>query len=142
MANEQSTITAETIVDAPLEKVWKAWTTPDDITQWNNASDEWYTPSADNNLTEGGEFIYRMEARDGSFAFDFSGTYKKIVEHELLEYILADDRKVSVAFEENEGKTKVTETFEPEEENPAEAQKQGWQAILDNFKKYVEGKAS
>ncbi len=138
MANAQSTITVETIVDSPLEKVWKAWTTPEDITQWNNASDDWYTPSADNDLTEGGDFIYRMEARDGSFGFDFSGTYNKIVEQEVLEYILTDNRKVSVAFEEKEGKTKVTETFEPESENPVDTQQQGWQAILDNFKKYVE----
>ncbi|WP_373516125.1 SRPBCC domain-containing protein, partial [Persicitalea sp.] len=91
-------------------------------------------------LKEGGEFLFRMEARDGSFGFDFSGTYKKIEEKELLEYALIDDRKVSVAFEESEGQTTVRETFEPETDNPVETQKEGWQAILDNFKKYVESK--
>ncbi len=138
MTNETNPITVETTIDAPLENVWKAWTTPEDIVKWNNASDDWYTPSAENDLTEGGKFVFRMEARDGSASFDFSGTYATIQEKELLEYRLIDDRKVSVAFEESDGKTKVTETFAPETENSVEAQKQGWQAILDNFKKYVE----
>ena len=140
MANEQNSITVETTIDAPVEKVWKAWTTPEDIVKWNNASDDLYTPSADNDLTVGGEFMYKVEARDGSFSFDFSGTYEKIEEKKLLEYALIDQRKVSVAFEETDGKTKVTETFEPEAENPADVQQAGWQAILDNFKKYLEKK--
>ncbi|MPR32687.1 SRPBCC family protein [Salmonirosea aquatica] len=138
MANENNTITVETTIDAPLDQVWKCWTTPENIRQWNNASDDWYTPSADNDLTEGGKFVFRMEARDGSFGFDFTGTYQTVKEKELLEYVLTDDRKVSVAFGESDGQTKVTETFEPESENTVEMQQAGWQAILDNFKKYVE----
>ena len=138
MTDENKNVSVETTIDAPVDKVWKCWTTPEDIVQWNSASDDWYTPKADNDLTEGGEFLFRMEARDGSFGFDFSGTYDKIEEKKLLEYALTDNRKVSVAFEESDGKTTVTETFEPEKENPVEIQQQGWQAILDNFKKYVE----
>lgn len=139
MADEKDTITVETTIDAPLEKVWKAWTTPEDIVQWNNASDDWFTPSADNDLTVGGKFVFRMEARDGGSSFDFSGTYQTIQEKELLEYALIDNRKVTVAFTtETDGQTKVTETFEPETENSNAAQQQGWQAILDNFKRYVE----
>jgi uncharacterized protein YndB with AHSA1/START domain len=138
MTNEINPITVETTINAPLENVWKAWTTPEEIVKWNNASDDWYTPSAENDLTEGGKFVFRMEARDGSASFDFSGTYVTIKEKEWLEYRLIDDRKVTVGFEEADGKTKVTETFAPETENSAEAQKQGWQAILDNFRQYVE----
>lgn len=138
MTNEKENFTVETMIDAPLDTVWKCWTTPDDIVQWNNASDDWFTPSADNDLTEGGKFVFRMEARDGSSSFDFTGTYQKIREKQLLEYALIDDRKVTVTFEETDGQTKVTETFEPDAENPTEVQQQGWQAILDNFKKYVE----
>lgn len=139
MTDEKKNSSVETTIDAPVDKVWKCWITPEDIVQWNNASDDWYTPKADNDLTEGGEFVYKMEARDGSFSFDFSGTYQKIEEKKLLEYALTDGRKVSVAFEETGKKTKVTETFEPEAESAVDTQQQGWQAILDNFKKYVEG---
>lgn len=138
MANEKENFTVGTTIDAPLDTVWKCWITPEDIVQWNNASDDWFTPSADNDLTEGGKFVFRMEARDGSSSFDFTGTYQKIREKELLEYALIDDRKVTVAFEETGGQTKVTETFERDAENPTEVQQQGWQAILDSFKKYVE----
>lgn len=140
MPDEKKNISVETTIDAPVNQVWKCWTTPEDIVQWNNASDDWYTPKANNDLTEGGEFVFKMEARDGSFSFDFSGTYEKIEEHKLLQYVLIDGRKVSVAFEESNGQTKVTETLEPETENTVEAQEEGWQAILDNFKKYVESK--
>jgi len=140
MADEKIDPSVETTIDAPLDEVWKCWLTPEDIVQWNNASDEWYTPKADNDLTVGGKFVYKMEARDGSFGFDFSGTYEKIEEKKLLEYVLTDGRKVSVAFEESAGTTTVTETFEPEAENTVETQKAGWQSILNNFKKYVENK--
>jgi uncharacterized protein YndB with AHSA1/START domain len=140
MANDKNSITVEATIDASLTKVWKCWTTPEDIVQWNNASDDWYTPSADNDLIEGGKFVFRMEARDGSFSFDFSGTYQTIKEKELLEYVLADNRKVSVAFTESDGQTNVTEIFEPETENTMELEQQGWQAILNNFKRYVEKK--
>lgn len=141
MADEKENISVETTIEAPLEKVRKCWITPEDIVQWNNASDDWYTPKADNDLKEGGEFLFRMEARDGSFGFDFTGTYKKVEEKKLLEYALTDGRKVSVAFAESDGQTTVTETFDPETDNPIETQKQGWQAILDNFKKYVESES-
>ena len=140
MADEKKNTSVETTIDAPVNQVWKSWTTPEDIVQWNNASDDWYTPKADNDLKEGGEFVYKMEARDGSFSFDFSGTYEKIEEEQLLEYALTDGRKVSVTFEESDGQTLIRETFEPETENTVETQQEGWQAILDNFKKYVEGK--
>lgn len=141
MADVQKNIEIETTIDAPVEKVWKAWITPEDIVKWNNASDDWFTPSADNDLKEGGEFMYRMEAKDGSFGFDFSGKYNKVKEQELLEYILSDDRKATVTFAKKDGKTTVAQSFEPEPdaENDIETQKAGWQAILDNFKKYVEG---
>lgn len=140
MADKKKNISVETTIGAPVDQVWKCWITPEDIVQWNNASDDWYTPKADNDLKEGGEFVFKMESRDGSFSFDFSGTYQKIEDKKLLEYALIDGRKVSVAFEESDSKTKVTETFEPEEDNSVETQQEGWQAILDNFKKYVENK--
>lgn len=141
MADAQKNIEIETTIDAPIDKVWKAWITPEDIVKWNNASDGWFTPSADNDLKEGGEFMYRMEAKDGSFGFDFSGKYNKVKEQELLEYVLSDDRKATVTFAKKDDRTTVAQTFEPEAEavNDAETQKAGWQAILDNFKKYVEG---
>jgi uncharacterized protein YndB with AHSA1/START domain len=140
MADEKRDTSVETTINAPLDEVWRCWLTPEDIVQWNNASDQWYKPKAENDLTVGGKFVYKMEARDGSFSFDFSGTYEKIEEKKLLEYVLTDGRRVSVAFEESVGTTTVTETFEPEAENTLETQKAGWQSILDNFKKYVENK--
>ncbi len=139
MADGKKKISVETTIDAPVDRVWKCWTTPEDIVKWNNASDDMYTPEADNDLSVGGEFVFKMEARDGSFSFDFSGTYTEIRDHELLEYSLIDGRKVLVTFDDSEEGTKVTEIFEPEEENTVETQRKGWQAILDNFKKYVEG---
>ena len=140
MADEKRDTSVETTINAPLDEVWRCWLTPEDIVQWNNASDQWYKPKAENDLTVGGKFVYKMEARDGSFSFDFSGTYEKIEEKKLLEYVLTDGRRVSVAFEESVGTTTVTETFEPEAENTLETQKAGWQSILDNYKKYVENK--
>jgi uncharacterized protein YndB with AHSA1/START domain len=108
--------------------------------QWNNASDDWHTPSATSDLKEGGKFTSRMEAKDGSFGFDFGGTFTKVVPQKNLEYVIGDGRKVSVKFEEQDGKILITETFEAEGQNPIEMQQQGWQAILDNFKKYTESK--
>lgn len=125
-------------IDAGIEKVWKYWTEPRHITNWNTATDEWHTPKAENDLKEGGRFVYRMEAKDGSFGFDFGGEYTEIREKELLAYKLDDGRKAKVSFEEKDEKVTLTEEFEVEDQNPVEMQKEGWQAILSNFKKYTE----
>jgi uncharacterized protein YndB with AHSA1/START domain len=136
----KTTITIEATVKAPVEKVWKTWSTPEDITQWNNASDDWHTLFAENDLRTGGKFSSRMEAKDGSMGFDFAGVYDKVIPNELIEYTIGDGRKVKITFSANGDETKVTETFEAENENPIEMQKSGWQSILDNFKKYTETK--
>tara|TARA_R110002020_G_scaffold375008_2_gene586265 strand:+ start:2941 stop:3360 length:420 start_codon:yes stop_codon:yes gene_type:complete len=131
-------IEVKTNINAGLDKVWEYWTAPKHIEKWNNASDDWITPKAENDLNKGGRFVYRMEAKDGSFGFDFGGTYTEVKTNEFLAYILDDDRKVTVKFEEKNDKIELTETFEPENQNPTQMQKDGWQAILDNFKKYTE----
>ncbi|KAA9333642.1 SRPBCC family protein [Adhaeribacter soli] len=136
--SEKISITIETTVNAPVEKVWQFWTEPEHITQWNNASNDWHTPRAENDLRAGGKFLSRMEAKDGSFGFDFEGTYDKVKPNELITYSLGDGRKVKIDFTTNGSETKVAETFDAEDTNSAEMQRQGWQAILDNFKKYVE----
>src|SRR5687767_1270200 len=132
-------ITVESTIDAPIEKVWKAWTTPEDIQRWNNANDDWHTPHAENDLRTGGKFLARMEAKDGSFGFDFGGTYDEVIPHKRIAYTMGDGRQVSVSFDGIDGKTKVIETFDAEDQNSIELQRNGWQAILDNFKKYTEG---
>ena len=131
-------ITITTFVDAPREKVWEFWTTPEHIMEWNHASDDWHCPASTNDLRVGGTFSATMAANDGSASFDFSGTYTDVIEPELIEYMLGDERKVSVVFEEENEGTLVTETFDPEGENSPEMQKAGWQSILDNFRDYVE----
>ena len=131
-------ITVETTINAPVEKVWKLWSAPEHITKWNNASDDWHTPFAENDLQPGGKFLARMEAKDGSFGFDFGGVYDKVKENELIEYTIGDGRKVIVNFTGNDNETKVVESFEAEGTNSIELQRGGWQAILDSFKKYVE----
>ena len=133
-------ITVQTKVQLPLESAWKAWTEPAHIVNWNHASDDWHTPLAENDLKPGGRFSYRMEARDGSFGFDFGGTYDEVRENEYIAYTLEDGRKVNISFREKNGMTEVRETFEPESENPVDMQRQGWQAILDNFRKYAENR--
>ncbi len=141
MTNENKiSITIETSVEAPIEKVWKYWTEPAHITQWNRASDDWHTPRAENDLRVGGKFSSRMEARDGSIGFDFSGEYDAVTPIEYIEYTIGDGRNVKIFFENEGNSTKVKEIFEAEETNSVEMQKGGWQAILDNFKKYTEGK--
>ncbi len=137
MESNQS-ITVHAVVDAHLAKVWEKWTSPDDIQQWNNASDDWHTPHAENDLTPGGQFLFRMEAKDGSMGFDFIGIYDAVKPHELIEYTLADGRKVKVTFAAEGDKTRVSETFDAESVHPADMQQAGWQAILNNFKKYCE----
>jgi uncharacterized protein YndB with AHSA1/START domain len=134
----RTAITVETTVHAPIEKVWEYWTGPKHITQWNNASDDWHTPYVENDLRVGGNFLSRMEARDGSFGFDFGGTYDEVKTNELIAYTLGDDRKVKIIFSPSGNGIRVVETFDAENENPIEIQKGGWQSILDNFRKYVE----
>jgi uncharacterized protein YndB with AHSA1/START domain len=131
-------VTVETTVSAPVQKVWKLWSEPEHITKWNSASEDWHTPRAENDLRTGGKFSSRMEAKDGSFGFDFGGMYNNVVTNELIEYTMEDNRTVSVRFTANGNETTVTETFDAENQNPVEMQRMGWQAILDNFKKYVE----
>lgn len=131
-------ITIGVTIEAPVNKVWSCWITPENIKQWNFASDDWICPQASNNLAVGQKFNYRMEARDGSMGFDFEGRYTAIKENELIEYEMDDNRKVQVVFTEKDGATELKETFETEEVHSAEMQKQGWQSILNNFKKHVE----
>jgi uncharacterized protein YndB with AHSA1/START domain len=131
-------ITVEATIQVPLEKVWKFWTEPEHITKWNNASDDWHTPFAENDLRTGGKFVSRMEAKDGSAGFDFGGVYDEVILHQVIAYTMGDGRKVEITFHGDETQTKVTETFDAETTHPSEYQQQGWQSILDNFKKYVE----
>lgn len=135
---EKTKITVKAIVNAPVEKVWEYWTDPQHITKWCNASDDWHAPKAENEVHTGGKFSTRMEAKDGSMGFDFGGVYDEVKRNELLEYTMDDGRTVSIIFEANDNATDITETFEAETENPVEMQRGGWQAILDNFKKYTE----
>src|SRR5215467_13387618 len=130
-------ITVEKIVHAPSAEVWRAYTTPDDIKQWNTASDDWHTTKSTVDLRVGGQFSSRMEAKDGSFGFDFAGTYTKIVPQQLIEYAFGD-RTAAVAFVPAPKGVTVRVTFAPETQNSIEQQRQGWQAILDNFAKHVE----
>lgn len=134
-------ITVETVVNAPVATAWKCWNEPAHITQWNHASDDWHSPRATVDLKEGGKFTARMEAKDGSVGFDFGGTYTKVVPHKAIEYVMGDGRAVSVTFEDQKGKTRIVETFDAESQNSVEMQRGGWQAILDNYKKYTEGQA-
>jgi uncharacterized protein YndB with AHSA1/START domain len=129
-------ITVTTVVDAPVEKVWKAWTTPGDIVQWNAASDDWHTTKAAVDLRVGGAFSSRMEAKDGSFGFDFAGTYTKVVVNELLECAFGE-RSLLVEFLLGPNGVTVRETFDAEETHSIEQQRQGWQAILDKFAQHV-----
>ncbi|OYP30409.1 SRPBCC family protein [Rhodopirellula sp. MGV] len=133
-------IAIETTVDAPMEEVWAAWVTPEEITQWNFASDEWCCPNTTIDLVVGGQFNYRMEAKDGSIGFDFEGTFTAIDPQAAIEYALADDRSVKITFTQTESGVRVVETFEAEDENSAEMQRQGWQCILDNFKSHTESR--
>lgn len=133
-----SPIIVTATVGAPIEKVWQLWNDPQAITQWNAASDDWHTPRAENDLRVGGTLLSRMEAKDGSWGFDFKGRYTAVQKNELLAYELEDGRKVQVTFEVQENHTLVTETFDAENTHPRDLQETGWQAILDNFKKFTE----
>lgn len=140
MNTNKNKINVEVIVNASLKYVWEKWIKPEDIVKWNFASEDWHTAKATNDLRVGGKFCYRMEARDGSMGFDFEGIYTKVFPFELIEYLLGDDREVKITFASSGKQTIVEETFDPENENSLELQKSGWQAILNNFKKYVESK--
>lgn len=131
-------ITVSTVIGADKNLVWLFWTTPEHIENWNFASPDWHCPKAANDLQKNGRFTYRMEAKDGSMGFDMTGTYDAIRPKEHIAYTMDDGRKVSIDFLEENGSVTVVETFEPESQNPLEMQRQGWQAILDNFKKHVE----
>lgn len=130
-------ITVKTTISAPIAKVWTYYTTPDHIVQWNAASDDWHTTRASVDLRVGGTFSSRMEAKDGSMGFDFAGTYDKVIEQNLIEYSFGE-RKAVVEFKDTGTGIEVSVSFEPETVYPAEQQQQGWQAILDNFKRHVE----
>ncbi len=136
---KKTIITIENVVNAPVKKVWDYWTKPEHITQWNNASDDWHTPWVKADFREGGNFVARMEAKDGSMGFDFGGVYDVLRTNEYIEYTIGDGRKVKVNFIVEGNATKVVESFEAETMNSIELQRGGWQAILDNFKEYTEG---
>ena len=136
--NNTNVITVENIINAPVEKVWEYWTSPQHIMQWNNASPDWHTPRAENDLRKGGSFLSRMEARDGSMGFDFGGIYDEVRPLEYIAYTLGDHRKVKISFSTENGGTRVTESFDAENVHSAEMQRAGWQSILDNFKQYTE----
>ena len=138
LERSRMSITISAIVKADVAKVWQAWTSPEDIKKWNTASDDWHTPHAEVDLRVDGKFLSRMEAKDGSMGFDFSGKYTNIVDHQLIEYVLEDGRKVSTEFQSVDDGVKINSTFDPEDQNSHEMQRQGWQAILNNFVKYVE----
>lgn len=134
----KSSIKIEATVAAPVAKVWAYWTNPNHITKWNFAVPEWCCPSASNDLKVGGKYAARMEAKDGSFGFDFEAIYDEVAENKKLVYTMGDGRKAATTFETVGNSTKVTTVFDAEDQNPLEMQKNGWQAILDNFKKYTE----
>lgn len=134
----KTTITIEGVVNAPIERVWEFWGKPEHITQWAFASDDWHAPYAEGELRTNSPFKTTMAAKDGSFSFDFEGVYTNVIEPNLIEYTIADGRKVRVTFKSVGDTTEIMETFEPEEMNSLEMQRGGWQAILDSFKKYAE----
>jgi uncharacterized protein YndB with AHSA1/START domain len=132
-------ITVDAAINKPVGHVWKYWTDPEHITHWNAASEDWHCPHAENDLRVGGRFSSRMEARDGSVGFDFGGTYTEVKPQKKIAYTMDDGRRCEVLFTEEGNGTKMNVTFDAETENPVEMQRGGWQAILDNFKKYAEG---
>ena len=136
--NHHHRITVETVVNKPMNKIWDKWTLPEHIMKWNNASDDWYTPAAENDLRAGGTFTYKMSAKDGSFSFDFGGIYDEVILNRSIAYTLGDGRKVRIEFIEEAEGVKIIETFEAEDSHSPEMQKSGWQSILDNFKRYAE----
>lgn len=139
MTMDTKAITVQVVVRSTVENAWERWTKPEHIVRWAFASDDWEAPAAENDVRVGGRFKTVMAAKDGSTKFDFTGEYTAVEPNAMLEYRMDDGRAARVTFEPTEGGTKVTETFEMEHENPEEMQRAGWQAILDNFRKHVEG---
>src|SRR5688500_18432913 len=135
---EKTNITVQTTVEKPVEKVWESWNEPRHIKQWCHASDDWHAPYSENDLRKDGTFKTTMAAKDGSFSFDYGGVYTNVQTNKVIEYVMTDGWKVKTVFDSNGNETKVTETFDPESENPIDMQRAGWQAILENFKKYTE----
>ncbi len=135
---EKTVLTVQSTVNAPVTKVWEYWSKPEHIKNWCAASDDWHAPKAENDLRVGGNFSTRMEAKDGSFGFDFGGVYDAVDTNKYIEYTMGDGRKVKVWFTDEGNSTKIVESFEAEDTNPLEMQQGGWQAIMDNFKKYTE----
>lgn len=131
-------ISIEADINAPLDKVWYTWITPEEIRHWNFASSDWHCPYAESDFVEGGQFVSRMEEKNGDMGFDFTGRFTQIREKELIEYTIGDGRLVSVYFSEKDGVSQVKEIFEAESEHSAELQRYGWLAILENFKAHVE----
>lgn len=134
----KTTITVQTTVNAPIERAWKVWNEPEHITKWCSGSPDWHTPRAENDLRIGGKLQSRMEAKDGSAGFDFVGTYTEVKKHQAIAYTMDDGRNVTISFSTNGNKTTIVETFDAENENPVEMQREGWQTILNNFKAHVE----
>jgi uncharacterized protein YndB with AHSA1/START domain len=135
---EKKSINLSVMVKSPIERVWELWTEPQHIMRWNNASDDWHTSRAENDLNKGGKFSYLMEAKDGSSGFEFEGNYNVITPLKVIGYTIADGRRVNITFSEQQNGTKISESFEAEGINSIEMQREGWQAILNNFKKYAE----
>lgn len=131
-------VTIQAVIEAPIERVWRYWTEPEHITKWNQASEDWHAPRAENDLRVGGKFLTRMEAKDGSFGFDFGGIYDEVKQHEKISYTMDDGRKVDTTFTAKGSDTEIVSTFDPESSNPIEMQQAGWQAILNSFKRYTE----
>ena len=135
---ELTKVTVEATISADTKKVWDYYTKPEHITKWNFANDDWQCPTAENDLRVGGKYMARMEAKDGSFGFDFEATYDEVVDQKSVTYTMTDGRQSTTTFEDLGDNTKVTTTFDAEGQNDVEMQRAGWQAILDNFKKYTE----
>jgi uncharacterized protein YndB with AHSA1/START domain len=135
---EKIKISVQVSIHAPIEKIWKCWTSPEDIICWNNASDDWHTVRAENDLRRGGKFSFRMEARDGSTGFNFDGVYDEVITLKQIGYTISDGRKVKIIFLKSGDEIKLIEVFEAEDYHTAELQRSGWQAILNNFRKHVE----
>lgn len=137
ITTEKAILKAEANIDLPVEKVWELWTEPKHIVNWNNASDDWFTRWAENDLRTGGSFSSRMEARDGSMGFEFQGEYTNVIQYQVIESVLGDGRKVKIEFWPDGNQTRILESFEAEDTHSLEMQQQGWQAIMDNFKRYA-----
>lgn len=136
---KDNAITVQNLVKKPIDKVWESWTSPEHITQWNQASPEWHCPKASNDVSEGGNFSFTMAAKDGSFSFDLTGVYSNVVKNAFLAYTFPDGRDVEVRFSEVADGVEVVQTFDPEHMNPLDLQRLGWQSIMDSFKSYTEG---